>query len=90
MVPLEWVAMLVWNEQCGENLKIARGKVSRRELAEILSSHGVECSASYIKKLEVGEAASVSTEIIVAIAKVLDVELLQIVTCLRAEKSIAA
>jgi DNA-binding Xre family transcriptional regulator len=87
MVPLEWVVMLAWNKDCGSNLKLLRGKRSRREIAEILSNQGVDCSQEYIRKLENGEAASVSTKIIVAIAKTLDVELIEIMSDLRVEIS---
>lgn len=87
MVPLEWVVMLVWNRECGENLKFLRGKRSRRDVAEAVSQGGIECSQEYIRKLENGEAASVSTKIIVAIATTLNVELIQIMSDLRVEVS---
>jgi DNA-binding Xre family transcriptional regulator len=87
MVPMEWVVMLAWNAECGENLKTFRGKKSRREIADALSSVGVECSQEYIRKLENGEAASVSTKIITAIAKTLDIELIEIMSDLRVEVS---
>lgn len=87
MVPLKWVVMLAWNKDCGNNLRILRGKRSRREIAEILSSQGVDCSQEYIRKLENGEAASVSTKIILTLAKTLDVELIEIMTDLRVEIS---
>ncbi len=87
MVPMEWVVMLAWNSECGENLKILRGKKSRREIADALLKVGVECSQEYIRKLENGEAASVSTKIIAAIAKTLDVELIEIMSDLRVEVS---
>ncbi|MDZ8054619.1 MAG: helix-turn-helix domain-containing protein [Aulosira sp. ZfuVER01] len=85
MVPLEWVVMLAWNKECGETLKLLRGKRSRREIADAVSQQGVECSQEYIRKLENGEAASVSTKIIITIAKTLDVELIEIISDLRVE-----
>jgi transcriptional regulator with XRE-family HTH domain len=85
MVPLEWVVMLAWNEECGETLKSIRGKRSRRDIADAVSEQGIECSQEYIRKLENGEAASVSTKIITAIAKTLDVELIEIMSDLRVE-----
>ncbi len=87
MVPLEWVVMLAWNKDCGENLKLLRGKRSRRDVAIAVSAMGIECSQEYIRKLETGKAASVSTKIIVAIAKTLEVELIQIMSDLRVEVS---
>ncbi|MBE9053942.1 helix-turn-helix domain-containing protein [Nostocales cyanobacterium LEGE 11386] len=87
MVPLEWVVMLAWDTECGETLKSLRGKKSRREISDAVSSQGVECSQEYIRKLENGEAASVSTKIIAAIAKSLDVELIEIMSDLRVEVS---
>jgi transcriptional regulator with XRE-family HTH domain len=85
MVPLEWVVMLAWNRECGETLKSLRGKRSRRDIADAVSEQGVECSQEYIRKLENGEAASVSTKIITTIAKTLDVELIEIMSDLRVE-----
>ncbi|MBD2504669.1 helix-turn-helix domain-containing protein [Anabaena azotica] len=85
MVPLDWVVMLAWNKECGNNLRLLRGKKSRREIADALLKAQVECSQEYIRKLENGEAASVSTKIITAIAKTLDVELIEIMTELRVE-----
>jgi transcriptional regulator with XRE-family HTH domain len=73
MVPLEWVVMLAWNKE------------SRREVADAVSQQGVECSQEYIRKLENGEAASVSTKILTTIAKTLDVELIEIMSDLRVE-----
>lgn len=87
MVPMEWVVMLAWNAECGINLKSLRGKRSRREIADALFQEGVECSQEYIRKLENGEAASVSTKIITAIAKTLGVELIEIMSDLRVEVS---
>ncbi len=87
MVPIEWVVMLAWNKDCGKNLKSLRGKRSRREISNMLVELGVECSQEYIRKLENGEAASVSTKIITAIAKTLDVELIEIMSDLRVEVS---
>lgn len=87
MVPIEWVVMLAWNQECGKTLKSIRGKRSRREISDMLFSAGVECSQEYIRKLENGEAASVSTKIITAIAQILDVELIEIMSDLRVEVS---
>jgi DNA-binding Xre family transcriptional regulator len=85
MVPLDWVVMLAWNKECGNNLRLLRGKNSRRKIADALLNQQVECSQEYIRKLENGEAASVSTKIITAIAKTLGVELIEIMTDLRVE-----
>jgi hypothetical protein len=87
MVPIEWVVMLAWNQECGQTLKSIRGKRSRREISDMLFSAGVECSQEYIRKLENGEAASVSTKIITAIAQILNVELIEIMSDLRVEVS---
>jgi transcriptional regulator with XRE-family HTH domain len=87
MVPIEWVVMLGWNKECGRSLKSIRGKKSRREISDMLLNAGVECSQEYIRKLENGEAASVSTKIITAIAQILDVELIEIMSDLRVEVS---
>lgn len=87
MVPIEWVVMLAWNKECGKTLKSIRGKRSRREISDMLFSAGVECSQEYIRKLENGEAASVSTKIITAIAQILNVELIEIMSDLRVEVS---
>lgn len=87
MVPIEWVVMLAWNKECGENLRTLRGKRSRREMSNMLFDAGVECSQEYIRKLENGEAASVSTKIIVTIAQILDIELIEIMSDLRVEIS---
>ncbi|MGD1911246.1 MAG: helix-turn-helix domain-containing protein [Rivularia sp. (in: cyanobacteria)] len=87
MVPIEWVVMLAWNKECGRILKTLRGKRSRREISDMLFEAGVECSQEYIRKLENGEAASVSTKIITAIAQILDVEMIEIMPDLRVEFS---
>ena len=87
MVPIEWVVMLAWNKECGIILKTLRDKRSRREISDMLFEAGVECSQEYIRKLENGEAASVSTKIITAIAQILDVEIIEIIPDLRVEFS---
>ncbi|WP_208341343.1 helix-turn-helix domain-containing protein [Aetokthonos hydrillicola] len=87
MVPLDWVVMIAWNKECGTNLRNLRGGRSRRDIAEGLSSLGVECSQEYIRKLELGEASSVSTKIVIALAKTLDVELVELIPVLRVELS---
>jgi Helix-turn-helix len=87
MVPLEWVSMLTWDKDCGKNLKQLRDKRSRREVALAVRNTGIDCSQEYIRKLENGEAASVSTKIILAIAKTIDVEVIQIMPDLRVEVS---
>ena len=87
MVPLEWVSMLTWDKDSGKNLKQLRNKRSRREVALAVRNTGIDCSQEYIRKLENGEAASVSTKIILAIAKTIDVEVIQIMPDLRVEVS---
>jgi|GEM_PF-6228884 len=87
MVPIEWVVMLAWNKECGRILKTLRDKRSRREISDMLFEAGVECSQEYIRKLENGESASVSTKIITAIAQILDVEIIEIMPDLRVEVS---
>lgn len=87
MVPLDWVVMIAWNKECGENLKAIRGDRSRRDIASGVSSLGVECSQEYVRKLELGQASSVSTKIVMALAKTLDVELVDIIPALRVELS---
>jgi hypothetical protein len=79
MVPLDLVVMIAWDKKYGDNLRTIRGKVSRRAIASGVESRGVECSQEYIRKLEQGLTAAVSTKIIVALAKTLDVELVQII-----------
>jgi transcriptional regulator with XRE-family HTH domain len=87
MVPLDWVVMIAWDEKCGENLKLIRGNRSRRDVAKGVLSLGVECSQEYVRKLEQGKASSVSTKIVVALAKTLGVELVDIIPALRVEVS---
>jgi transcriptional regulator with XRE-family HTH domain len=87
MVPLDWVVMIAWNLECGENLKAIRGNRSRRDIANSVQSLGVECSQEYVRKLELGQASSVSTKIIMALAKTLNVELVDIIPALRVELS---
>ena len=83
MVPLDWVVMIAWNETCGENLKSLRGKRSRREVVESLEKLGVECSQEYLRKLEQGLALSVSTKIVMALAKTLGVEVVDLIPAMR-------
>jgi len=83
MVPLDWVVMIAWNEVCGKNLKSLRGKRSRREIVETLESLGVECSQEYVRKLELGQACSVSTKIVLALAETLDVEIVDLIPAMR-------
>lgn len=87
MVPLDWVVMIAWERKCGENLKSLRGNKSRRKIVEGVLSLGVECSQEYVRKLEQGKASSVSTKIVMALAKTLGVELVDIIPALRVELS---
>jgi transcriptional regulator with XRE-family HTH domain len=87
MVPLDLVVMLAWDSKCGENLRLIRGSVSRREIARRVASSGIECSQEYIRKLEQGTASVVSTKIVIALAQTLDVDLAQIIPGLRVQLS---
>ncbi|BBD69562.1 hypothetical protein NIES4072_31040 [Nostoc commune NIES-4072] len=74
MVHLNWVVLIAWNKECGERLKNARGKTARRKIASEMELLGVDCSQEYIRKLETGDASSVSTSILLTLCKVLNIE----------------
>ncbi|AKG24884.1 helix-turn-helix domain-containing protein [Calothrix sp. 336/3] len=71
MISLKYVDKLKWSPELGKRLQELRGDISMRALAEKVSSLGLNCSHQYIYKLEDGRAEAVSTDIIVAICKVL-------------------
>jgi DNA-binding Xre family transcriptional regulator len=87
MVPVQYISHLRWDKELGERLKALRGKIPRRELATRVQEHGQDCSHQYIQKLEMGNAGSVSLEIIQAICDVLEVKLGQLIPTLLVQSS---
>ncbi|MEG4807936.1 helix-turn-helix transcriptional regulator [Microcoleus sp. F8-D3] len=79
MIPLEYVARLLWSQELGERLKGFRGKTSRRELAEKLKTTGQDCSHQNLQKIEDGNAQTVPVELVLAICKVLGISLGQLI-----------
>lgn len=68
-IPLECVARLTWNKELGNKLKLLRGLVPTRELAERLKDRGISCSHKSIQQIELGEWETVSVDLIVAICE---------------------
>jgi transcriptional regulator with XRE-family HTH domain len=85
MIPLESVSRLTWNKPLGEKLKYLRGKVSRRELADKLKQSGYECSHQYLQKLELGDAETVSLDLLKRICEILEIPLGQVIPVVKLE-----
>jgi DNA-binding Xre family transcriptional regulator len=77
-VRLDCVAAIAWNVELGARLKSLRGKVSRASLSQKLAESGYQCSRQYIQKLEVGDALSISKDLLVGICNALEIELGQL------------
>lgn len=73
MFAIDRVVFYKWTPQDGKLLKALRGKVTREQLAEKISQLGGECSAGYIKKLELGKSQSISPDIAIVICQALGI-----------------
>jgi DNA-binding Xre family transcriptional regulator len=74
MISLDAVDRLKWNPELGKRLQLLRGDVSMRMLAEKVNQSGITCTYQYVHKLEAGKAEAVSTDLILAICKALDID----------------
>lgn len=87
MIPTHYVSSLKWDRELGERLRSLRGKTTRRELAIKVQESGQSCSHQYIQKLEIGNAESVSLDIVQAICDVLEIRLGQLIPTLLVQSS---
>jgi transcriptional regulator with XRE-family HTH domain len=89
MVDLEYVDKLKWNMELAERLAHARSQasISMRILAIKVTEIGVTCSYQYIHKLEEGRAESVSTSLVLAICKALNIDFMNLFPSLYLNKS---
>jgi transcriptional regulator with XRE-family HTH domain len=87
MLPLDCVSRIKWDGVAGENLRKARGKTSRRELAELLNTQlknpTPPLAASYVQKLESNILETVPVEILQAVSVCLDVSIGEIIDVYR-------
>jgi hypothetical protein len=87
MLPLECVSRIKWDGVAGENLRKARGKTSRRELAEMLNNQLKNpvppLAPSYVQKLESNILETVPIEILQAVSVCLNVSIGEIIDVYR-------
>ena len=85
MIPVELVARIYWNKDFGEKLKTFRGKISRRQFAENLSSKGIQCSHQYLQQIEDGRVETLELALLQGICTELDCSIGDIFTCIYIE-----
>ncbi|MEG4484825.1 hypothetical protein [Microcoleus sp. D2_18a_B4] len=79
LVSLDDVRFISWNPDKGRLLEKARGKKSRRQLAEEIKDLGGSCSHQNIKNLEYGMSEMVSVEVLQSVCSALNIHMAKFV-----------